>query len=61
MKKLIFTLFILIFTLGFTESIPDEVTTLETLPEDSVIRQEENAAPKTTPRTAPKTTTKTKI
>ena len=59
MKKLIFTLFILIFTLGFTESIPDEVNTLETLPEDSVIKQEENAAPKTTPRTAPKTTTKT--
>ncbi|MCP1225071.1 hypothetical protein [Sebaldella sp. S0638] len=58
MKKLIFTLFILIFTLGFTENIPDEVNTLETLPDDAAIKQE-NAAPKTTPRTtAPKTTPK---
>lgn len=59
MKKLIFTLFILIFTLGFTENVLDEVNTLETLPEDSAIKQEENAAPKTVPKTTPKTTTKT--
>ena len=59
MKKLIFTLFILIFTLGFTENVLDEVNTLETLPADSAIKQEENAAPKAAPRTAPKTTTKT--
>ncbi len=56
MKKLIFTLFILIFTLGFTENVLDEVNTLETLPEDSAIKQEETAAPKATPRTTPKTT-----
>ena len=59
MKKLIFTLFILTFTLGFTENVLDEVNTLETLPADSAIKQEENAAPKAAPRTAPKTTTKT--
>ena len=56
MKKLIFTLFILIFTLGFTENVLDEVNTLETLPADSAIKQEENAAPKAAPRTTPKTT-----
>ena len=56
MKKLIFTLFILIFTLGFTENVLDEVNTLETLPEDSAIKQEETAVPKATPRTTPKTT-----
>ena len=60
MKKLIFTLFILIFTLGFTENIPDEVNTLETLPEDAAVKQEQNAAPKTTtPRATPKTTKQT--
>ena len=59
MKKLIFTLFILIFTLGFTENVLDEVNTLETLPEDSAIKQEETAAPKATPRTTTKTTPKT--
>ena len=56
MKKLIFTLCILIFTLGFTENVLDEVNTLETLPEDSAIKQEETAVPKATPRTTPKTT-----
>ena len=59
MKKLIFTLFILIFTLGFTENVLDEVNTLETLPEDSAIKQEETAVPKATPRTTTKTTPKT--
>ena len=63
MKKVIFTLFILIFTLGFTENVVDEVNTLETLPADSEIKQEIKAAPKTaaprTTKTAPKTTKST--
>ncbi|MDR2878420.1 MAG: hypothetical protein LBV03_00685 [Fusobacteriales bacterium] len=48
MKKLIFTLFILIFIPGFTENVL----------EDSVIKPEETAAPKAAPRVTPKTTKK---
>jgi hypothetical protein len=63
MKKVIFTLFILTFMLGFTENVVDEVTTLETLPAESEIKKEVKTVPRTTPRTttrtAPKTTKQT--
>lgn len=55
MKKLIFMIFLLIFALGFTDNVLEEVTTLETEPAKAV-------KTKTVPKTSisPKTTKQTK-